>query len=431
MFDFLKKNKLSHEEKIEQAYKCYKPEFVGMLFPNGKEQINDILLSLEKICGFKLNDFDGLGYYHILNIYSDIFIRKNITKSARENILTSLQINHKDMIENAEKAEKILQFYEKNSADPRYVYNEYTTENTKNEKIKCAICGKEMDFNEYGLCNECKHKKYEKENNTGEPIKNVVIDDDNLDEIFKKAEAEMTMRNFDNAKKLFNEYITYIDILKEEKDENWLSFNNNVEFVLYCNNNRGMEKTFNVHYKINLAFTYLGNIEFELGNYDKAIENLNKAIQWNPYDFQAIMELAEAYKAKKDLKKYYSITLDSINFIYREKDLARYYRNLGYYFIENKEWDLAKAVYLYSLRFENSNNVYQEIQYIVQSTGDDKLPEKENLSDILRENRIDTYILKDNLRIVDDLYEQTEKDQQLDTNFGKFLTELMNSYINR
>lgn len=431
MFDFFKKKKLSHEEKIEQAYKCYKQEFVGMVFPNGKEQVNNILLSLEKICGLKLDDFDGLGYYHILKIYSDIFIRKNITKCSRENILVSLQVNHKDMIETTEKAEKVLQFYEKNNADPKYIYDEYTIENTRNEKVKCVICGRKMDFNEYGLCDECKQKKYEPANNTGEPIKSITINENNLSEIFKKAEAEMVIRNFDNAKKLFNEYIEYIYKLKEEKKENWLSFNNNIEFVLYCNNNRNMEKTFNVNYEIHQAYTYLGNMEFEQGDYDKAIDYLNKAIQWNPYSFQATMELAEAYKVKKELKKYYSITLDSINIIYREKDLARYYRNLGYYFIENKEWDLAKAVYLYSLRFENSNNVYQEIQYIVQSTGNDKLPEKEALPEILRENRIDTYILKENLRIIDELYEQALKEQQLDTNFGNFLSEIRNSYINR
>lgn len=431
MFEFLKKKKLSHEEKIEQAYKCYKPEFVGMLFPNGKEQVSNILLSLEKICGFKLEDFDGLGYYHILNIYSDIFIRKNITKSARDHILISLQVKHKDMIKDADTAEKVLQFYEKNSVDPKYVYENYTTENTKAEKIKCAICGKEIDFNEYGLCDECKHKKYEKENNTGEPVGKVEIDEDNLNEMFKKAETEMITRNFDNAKKIFNEYIDYIYKLKEEKQENWLSFNNNVEFALYFNNNRDIEKTYNVNYKMNIVYTYLGSMEFELGNYDKAIEYLNQALQWNPFDFKATMELAETYKAKNDLKKYYSITLDSINLIYTEKDLARYYRNLGYYFIENKEWNLAKAVYLYSLRFENSNNVYQEIQYIVQSTGDDKLPEKETLAEVLKENRIGTYISKDNLRIIDDLYEKTAEEKQLDTNFGKFLTDLRNSYVNR
>ena len=51
------------------------------------------------------------------------------------------------MIKDSEIAEKVLQFYEKNSADPKYVYENYTTENTKTEKIKCAICGNEIDFN--------------------------------------------------------------------------------------------------------------------------------------------------------------------------------------------------------------------------------------------------------------------------------------------
>ena len=390
MFDFFKKNSLSHEEKVEQAYKCYKPEYVGAIFPNGKKQMDIILRSLSEICNINLEKYDGLGYYKILNIFSDIFIRKNITKTARENILTSLQVKHGDMIKNKDVAEKVLRFYENNSNNPEYKYEERITEN------------------------------------------DIEVNGSNYEEIFNKAQGEMLSRNFDAAEALLTKYIDYVNSIKNN-NERWLSFNSNIEFVLYINKNKDKKDINNINnmnYKMNTVYNYLGNIEFEYGNYDKAIDYLNEAIQWNPYDFSANMELAESYKAKNDIEKYYSLTLNSIDYIYKEKDLARYYRNLGYYYIEKQKWELAKAVYLYSLKFENNATAEQELKYIIQNTGDDNAPEKEELINILTENKIETYILKDNLAIIYNMYSQMEQSNQLNSNLGETIQNLINSYVN-
>ena len=165
-------------------------------------------------------------------------------------------------------------------------------------------------------------------------------------------------------------------------------------------------------------------IDFENKNYDDAIKNINKSLKWNPNNINALFEKAENYKVKGELKKYYSITLDLYDKIYNLKDLAHYYRNLGYYFIENEEWDLAKTLYLYSVRFENNNVALDELKYILAKSKDNTLPAKEDLENILKENRIPTYISKNIIKYVKELTTKIIEEGQEKTNVGKFLIEL-------
>ena len=122
--------------------------------------------------------------------------------------------------------------------------------------------------------------------------------------------------------------------------------------------------------------------------------------------------------------KYYNLTKKIYSKIYDINNLARYYRNLGYYYIEKKEWDLAKAVYLYSLKYQNSPVVTQEIAYIVQESKNDKLPDKDNLTKILKENNIPIFISKENMNIIKELKSELEKEDKLDSNVGKFIENL-------
>ena len=38
LFDIFKKKLPTHSEKVDLAYRCYKPEMVGMIYPGGKAQ---------------------------------------------------------------------------------------------------------------------------------------------------------------------------------------------------------------------------------------------------------------------------------------------------------------------------------------------------------------------------------------------------------
>ena len=109
-FDFLKKKGPSHEEKVELAYRCYKTDMVGMIFPGGKEQASKIICSLAKIYNLNIEVCDAKMYYNILSTYSDVLIRRIVTQSADGQIVTSLQVKHADLVKTPDIGRKVLAY---------------------------------------------------------------------------------------------------------------------------------------------------------------------------------------------------------------------------------------------------------------------------------------------------------------------------------
>ena len=57
-------------------------------------------------------------------------------------------------------------------------------------------------------------------------------------------------------------------------------------------------------------------------------------------------------------------TSDALKYSYYPQDIARCYRNLGYYYVEENDFKTALALYVYSMEFEASPLAYTEINYI-------------------------------------------------------------------
>ena len=126
LFDVFKKKAPSHSEKVALAYKCYKAEMVGMVFPGGQTQASNIIISMAKIFGLKLEECDAKKYYDVLSTYSDVLIRRVVTQSSDEHILTSLQVKHADLVKSKEIAQKALAFVTLNMMNNDFMLN--TTE---------------------------------------------------------------------------------------------------------------------------------------------------------------------------------------------------------------------------------------------------------------------------------------------------------------
>lgn len=293
---------------------------------------------------------------------------------------------------------------------------------------ECNNCG-HMIPNNMKHCPNCHWIQDEEENEEIDEEDNVETEE--LEEEISSYELAVELfqnRNYEEATLHFEKYIKDITKLKKQTEDEWFTFNNAIEFLMYAQNNETDKKVVDVNYRCNTAYYFLSMIDFEKGNYEEAIKKLNKALKWNPCDIKSMFEKAENYKASGDLKKYYTSTLDLFDNIYSIKDLARYYRNLGYYFIEEKNWDLAKAMYLYSVRFDNNPVALQELKYILSKSGNETLPAKEDLVDILKENRIDVFISKSNVQLVKNLYEKLKKDGESNSPVGKFVNEIYSSY---
>ena len=75
-------------------------------------------------------------------------------------------------------------------------------------------------------------------------------------------------------------------------------------------------------------------------------------------------ERAEIFKLKKNFKPFFKYTNDALKYATSSQLLARGYRNLGFYYIEKDNLELATALFKFSLIFENNDMAYSELNYI-------------------------------------------------------------------
>ncbi|MEQ8201919.1 MAG: tetratricopeptide repeat protein [Syntrophomonadaceae bacterium] len=123
-----------------------------------------------------------------------------------------------------------------------------------------------------------------------------------------------------------------------------------------------------------IYFIY-GNLLLELERFDEAETALRQAARWNPVRADVLYELGEIYKRRKQSQPFYDISVQGLERAYRSEHLTRGYRNLGYYFTEQGDYEMAAALFFFSLGFEPDNqNAQSELMYISQVSGERVAP---------------------------------------------------------
>ena len=197
------------------------------------------------------------------------------------------------------------------------------------------------------------------------------------------------------------DYKTSLNILKDfmnsfpgmfedDKVSEYHSFTNPLEEIIFMNY-IGAEKE--IRYipdnkpLLDLYYIY-GFLLFENQEFEEAEESLKKALKINPVSARVILELSEIYKMRTPTLNKFSIhTLDALKYAYYPQDIARCYRNLGYYYIEENQFDVATALFKYSMEYEMSIKAYTELQYIESKGHDINMTLSEAIS-ILEEKNI-------------------------------------------
>jgi tetratricopeptide (TPR) repeat protein len=214
------------------------------------------------------------------------------------------------------------------------------------------------------------------------------------------------------------------------KDDNIYKYftpKNPIEYMLILKDEKEREIK-EIGMDFSSGYTYLSVIAVEKRNFKKAREMLEKAFKWNPYNAEAIFEYCEIYKIEGNLEEYKNKTMQAFSKLYHPIDLARFYRNLGYYYIEREEWELAKAIYIYSMKFGQNEIAQNELIYIMQKTNNEKLPDINEVKGIIERYYIPTKISEENLTIIENMLKNLIKDKQEKSNFGQYLKSLKEFY---
>lgn len=192
-----------------------------------------------------------------------------------------------------------------------------------------------------------------------------------LDKVYADIiEMLKSKQNLENALKLAEElYSKITEGFTESDTTKFVSLRNSFEDNLYQIVFKP-EKTLNrTPFDFSRMITAYGYILVEYREFEKAVEVLKKAIEYNPVDCGPKFELAEIYKLQKDKDKIIEITKETLKVASSPAAIARCYTNLGYMCVDLKEYDDAVAFYYASILFYPYSAVKAELRNISMITG--------------------------------------------------------------
>lgn len=137
-----------------------------------------------------------------------------------------------------------------------------------------------------------------------------------------------------------------------------------------------------------VALYYIyGALLLQFQRYGESAYFLELASSLNPVLSTIYFERAEIFKLKKDFKSFLKYTNNALRYASSSQFLARGYRNLGFYYIEKDNLELAAALFKFSLIFENNDMAYTELNFI-ESLGYNTSQRDNDFINILNRNDI-------------------------------------------
>ena len=189
--------------------------------------------------------------------------------------------------------------------------------------------------------------------------------------VIEEAQFNMYRRKFPVAEKILSAAVERLEKLNMYRDDavsEYHTFNSPIEKILYAFLHNPKKTLRQAPEPISDLYLNFGCVLFELKKFTDAELALKKAARWNPIDPNISFEHAEIYKRRGDMAEFYARTIDVYPRAYTKNFLARCYRNLGYYFVEEKLWKPAAACYMFSTHYEpNGKQAQSELWYIQQN----------------------------------------------------------------
>jgi len=178
-------------------------------------------------------------------------------------------------------------------------------------------------------------------------------------------QQEFEKQNFEVARIMFEIFLgIHYEEAMDYQNRLHKCFANPIQKILYLLIFEIEEEIQPPKYSWGHFFTNFGSILFELNEYERSEVVLDIAIHWNPYDTLAYFELGEIYKLQKNWEKYLDFNQMAFRTISDTRLLARYYRNLSFYYIEQNELQKAANLLAYSASYEYHPLVENELLYI-------------------------------------------------------------------
>lgn len=146
-----------------------------------------------------------------------------------------------------------------------------------------------------------------------------------------------------------------------------------------------------------------GTLLLENDDFAKAEEYLLKALRINPVSSKTILSLADIYKSKtRTYNRFFIYNVDALKFAYKNEDIARAYRNFGFFYVEENQLDIAAVFYDFSLNFDFNRQAFRELEYL-KSRGINTEIDRKDAENIIESKKIQVGVnpfILDTLRII-------------------------------
>ena len=219
---------------------------------------------------------------------------------------------------------------------------------------------------------------------------------DKMTKIIDQAELQIQKKNFKKALEILDPAIKEIEaedgglrMFRDDSVNEYHYFRNPLEEMLYKKTMKPERTMRKMPIDLGRPYYLCGFLYFELKQYDKARDSLNKAVKINPVNVTSIFELAEIDKMNRDWDHYLTLSKQCLSLSYTGPDIARAYRNLGFYYIEKQEYDVATALYHMSMFYQESTMAQSELFIIQQLAGKvSSGPKTDDIEEIFKKNGI-------------------------------------------
>ena len=143
-----------------------------------------------------------------------------------------------------------------------------------------------------------------------------------------------------------------------------MSLNHVMEYYIYACYFEPQEEILMPELPIAEYYRTYADLCVKLQKYKRAEDAYKKALCWNPVDLDSYLGLAECYKYLNMMSRYLDVTKQAYRFCCTRATMARYYRNMGFYYLSSYNTDMAKACYTYSNIYYHTDNADSELNYI-------------------------------------------------------------------
>ena len=212
---------------------------------------------------------------------------------------------------------------------------------------------KESDFKSNRSITEIQYMRYELNKLSRSP-KSYNLNQKKSNRVNWRKDVKINKMNKANDEEISvqKEYHSFLNPLEEILFYQYIGLDNELAYIPFN------EPIFDLYY-------IYGTLLLENDDFVKAEEYLLKALRINPVSSKTILSLADIYKSKtRTYNRFFLYNVDALKFAYKNEDIARAYRNFGFFYVEENQLDIAAVFYDFSLNFDFNRQAFRELEYL-------------------------------------------------------------------